>query len=82
LAFRPVAERIDLIDEKSADDLDKVFYETIRTAKARAYGPDYPKMSQILYTAFQRVVTGAGQPEQVANETQKQLAPLLGSSTK
>ena len=74
--------RIDLIDEKSADDLDKVFYEAIRTAKARAYGPNYPKMSQILYTAFQRVVTGAGQPEQVANETQKQLAPLLGSSTK
>ncbi len=69
--------RLDLIDEKSADELDKVFYESIRTAKARAYGPNYPKMSQILYTAFQRAVTGAGKPEQIANETQRQLSPLL-----
>jgi multiple sugar transport system substrate-binding protein len=69
--------RPDLVDEKSFDDIDKVFFESIRTAKARAYGPNYPKMSQILYTAFQKVVTGAGQPEQIANDTQKQLAPLL-----
>jgi hypothetical protein len=40
----------------------KTFQDVLEVARPRAYGPNYPKMSEIVWTMFQEVVTGKKTP--------------------
>jgi multiple sugar transport system substrate-binding protein len=74
-----ITNREDLADDPvwAQDPVEKIFLAAIRSAKARAYGPKYPQISEIMYTTFQSIVTGSMTPEQAAQNAEKQLQPFL-----
>ncbi|WP_410770394.1 extracellular solute-binding protein [Fontibacillus sp. BL9] len=60
------------------DDKDlKVFADAMEVAKARAYGPEYPKMSEAIQIMIQQVITGSKTPEQAVKEAGDKIEPLL-----
>jgi multiple sugar transport system substrate-binding protein len=79
VAAGQITNREDLAEDPvwAQDPVEKIFLAAIRSAKARAYGPKYPQISEIMYTTFQSIVTGSMTPEQAAKNAEKQLQPFL-----
>lgn len=46
----------------------KVFADSMEVAKARAYGPNYPKISEAIQIMIQQVIGGAKTPEEAVKE--------------
>jgi multiple sugar transport system substrate-binding protein len=70
--------------QDTADDPDwtsdpnkKVFVDQVAIARPRAYGANYPQISEQVSTAFQRVLTGDATPETAAQEAGAAIQPLL-----
>lgn len=59
------------------DPVKKVFTEQIAVAKARAYGPNYPQVSEQIMAMVQSVLIGARTPEQAAADASAAITPLL-----
>jgi multiple sugar transport system substrate-binding protein len=61
VAAGQITNREDLAEDLvwAQDPVEKIFLAAIRSAKARAYGPKYPQISEIMYTTFQSIVTGS-----------------------
>lgn len=53
------------------------FLQQLEVAKARVYGPDYPKMADALTTAFQSVLSGQAEPQEALNKAADVIEPLL-----
>jgi multiple sugar transport system substrate-binding protein len=79
VAAGQITNREDLAGDPvwAEDPVEKIFLAAIRSAKARAYGPKYPQISEIMYTTFQSIVTGSMTPEEAAKNAEHQLQPLL-----
>lgn len=61
----------------TADPIKNVFTEQVAVAKARAYGPNYPQISEQLMAMVQSVLIGARTPEQAATDAAAAIQPLL-----
>ncbi len=59
------------------DPIKKIFTEQIAVAKARAYGPNYPQISEQIMAMVQSVLIGARTPEQAAADAASVITPLL-----
>lgn len=55
----------------------KTFADAMEVAKARAYGPDYPKISETVQEMIQQVLTGAKSSEDAVKEADEKIKPLL-----
>ncbi|GAB7057055.1 MULTISPECIES: sugar ABC transporter substrate-binding protein [unclassified Paenibacillus] len=55
----------------------KIFADGMNVAKARAYGPNYPKISDAIQEMIQQVLTGVKSPEDAVKETDAKIKPLL-----
>ncbi|MDD9271727.1 ABC transporter substrate-binding protein [Paenibacillus sp. GCM10023248] len=55
----------------------KVFADAMKVAKARAYGPSYPKISEAIQNMMQEVITGAKTPEAAVKDAGVKINPLL-----
>lgn len=71
--------RKDLIQDPiwQNDKLMKIFADSMDVAKARAYGPNYPKISDAVQEMLQQVLTGIKSPEDAVKETDAKIKPLL-----
>lgn len=56
----------------------KVFADAMKVAKARAYGPNYPKISEAIQIMIQEVITGAKSPEDAVKEAGDKIDAILG----
>ncbi|WP_010277922.1 ABC transporter substrate-binding protein [Paenibacillus senegalensis] len=74
-----IPSRKDLIEEEywQEDEYMKIFASQHEWAKARAYGPDYPKISEAIQEMIQRTITGVSTPEEAASEAAAKIAPFL-----
>lgn len=61
----------------TADPVTKVFAGQVAVAKARAYGPGYPQISEAIMSMVQSVLIGARTPQEAADDTAAAIAPLL-----
>ncbi|MFC5702674.1 extracellular solute-binding protein [Cohnella faecalis] len=55
----------------------KVFADSMKVAKARAYGPNYPKISDAIQIMLQEVITGAKSPEDAVKAADAKIKPNL-----
>lgn len=55
----------------------KVFESQLADAHARAYGKDYPKISEAIQLSMQEALTGASTPEAAAKKAAETITPLL-----
>ena len=55
----------------------KVFEDQLQYAHARAYGKDYPKISEAIQLSMQEALTGASTPEAAAKKAADTITPLL-----
>ena len=55
----------------------KVFESQLADAHARAYGKDYPKISEAIQLSMQEALTGASTPEAAAKKAADSINPLL-----
>lgn len=55
----------------------KVFESQLADAHARAYGKDYPKISEAIQLSMQEALTGASTPEAAAKKAADTITPLL-----
>jgi multiple sugar transport system substrate-binding protein len=55
----------------------KIFADGMDVAKARSYGPNYPKISDSIQEMIQQVLTGVKSPEDAVKETNDKIQPLL-----
>ena len=55
----------------------KVFEDQLQYAHARAYGKDYPKISEAIQLSMQEALTGASTPEAAAKKAAETINPLL-----
>jgi multiple sugar transport system substrate-binding protein len=55
----------------------KQFSDSMENAKARAYGPNYPKISGAVSQMIQQVLTGTKSPEDAIKEANGEIEPLL-----
>ncbi|TDF93196.1 ABC transporter substrate-binding protein [Paenibacillus piri] len=71
--------RKDLIQDPvwQSDKLMKIFADSMDVAKARAYGANYPKISDSIQEMIQQVLTGIKSPEDAVKETDAKIKPLL-----
>ncbi|MCZ8516945.1 sugar ABC transporter substrate-binding protein [Paenibacillus filicis] len=71
--------RKDLIQDPiwQNDKLLKIFADSMDVAKARAYGPNYPKISDAVQEMLQQVLTGIKSPEDAVKDTDAKIKPLL-----
>ena len=71
--------RADLAANKAFTDnpIKNLFTEQVAVAKARAYGPNYPQISEQLMAMVQSVLIGARTPEQAAADAATAIQPLL-----
>lgn len=82
-AFLQAAGRLparkDLIQDPiwQKDKFMKIFADSMDVAKARAYGPNYPKMSDSIQEMLQQVLSGVKSPEDAVKETDGKIKPLL-----
>jgi multiple sugar transport system substrate-binding protein len=53
------------------------FAEEIAVARPRAYGPNYPQASELVWTMVQSVLTGVATPEEALQEAAPQVKSLL-----
>lgn len=56
----------------------KIFADAMKVAKARAYGPSYPKISEAIQIMMQEVITGAKTPEAAVKDADAKIKPQLG----
>ena len=61
----------------SSDPKLKVFEDQLQYAHARAYGKDYPKISEAIQLSMQEALTGASTPEAAAKKAADTMNPLL-----
>ena len=61
----------------SSDPKLKVFEDQLQYAHARAYGKDYPKISEAIQLSMQEALTGASTPEAAAKKAAETINPLL-----
>ena len=61
----------------TSDPIQKAFAEAVSVAKPRAYGPNYPKMSEEIMRMVGGVLTGAQTPEQAVAAASKVIKPLV-----
>jgi multiple sugar transport system substrate-binding protein len=54
-----------------------VFAASLETAKPRAYGPNYPKVSDAVQQAFQSAISGQATPEAALKQAAQTIKPLL-----
>lgn len=54
-----------------------VFVKSLQTAKPRAYGPNYPKISNAVQQAFQSAISGQMTASAALNQATQAIAPLL-----
>ncbi len=62
--------------EWAQDENMKIFMEQLETAQPRAYGANYPEISNLVQEAIQRAITGED-VEEVMKSTAEQITPLL-----
>lgn len=62
-----------------AKDPFPTYLEQLQVAKARVYGPNYPKMADALTQAFQAVLSGQQTPKQALDAASKTIKPLLAA---
>lgn len=55
----------------------KTFIKQLQVARARVYGPNYPKMADAIVTAFQSVLSGQDEPQSALNKAADTIEPLL-----
>ncbi|MDB5054642.1 MAG: sugar transporter substrate-binding protein [Bacilli bacterium] len=55
----------------------KIFADGMKVAKARAFGPNYPKISEAIQIMLQEVITGAKAPEAAVKDADAKIKPLL-----
>ncbi len=74
-----ITNRSDLSDAEifTSDPMIAKFVEAVSVAKPRAYGPNYPQMSQEVMNMVQSVLVGGRTPEQAAADAAAVIAPLL-----
>jgi multiple sugar transport system substrate-binding protein len=60
----------------TSDPIQKAFSQAVSVAKPRAYGPNYPKMSEEIMRMVSGVLSGAETPEQAAAAAAKVIKPL------
>lgn len=74
-----IPSRKDLIKDEywQTDKYMKIFADQHQYAKARAYGPNYPKISEAVQDMVQQTVTGVKSPEDAAKEADAKIKPLL-----
>lgn len=54
-----------------------VFVRSLQTARPRAYGPNYPKISNAVQQAFQSAISGQLSASAALNQASQTIAPLL-----
>lgn len=74
-----IPSRKDLINDDywQTDQYMKIFADQHQHAKARAYGPNYPKISEAVQDMVQQTVTGVKSPEDAVKEATDKIKPLL-----
>jgi multiple sugar transport system substrate-binding protein len=74
-----IPNREDLADdpEWTEDHIARTFLEAVRTARSRAYGPNYLGISGIISKMLRDVLTNFETPEEAANQARANLRPLL-----
>lgn len=74
-----IPSRKDLINDDywQIDQYMKIFADQHQYAKARAYGPNYPKISEAVQDMVQQTVTGVKSPEDAVKEATDKIKPLL-----
>lgn len=79
LAAGRLPSRKDLIQDPAWQDDKylKIFADGMAVAKARAYGPEYPKISEAVQEMIQQVLTGYKTPEEAVKEADEKIKPLL-----
>jgi multiple sugar transport system substrate-binding protein len=79
IASGRLPSRTDMIKDATwqNDNSMKVFADSMEVAKARAYGPNYPKVSDAVQEMLQQVLTGVKAPEEAVKETETKIKPLL-----
>ena len=65
----------------TADPIQRAFAEAVAVARPRAYGPNYPRISDELIRMVQGVLGGTATPEQAAAAAQAAIRPLLSPGT-
>jgi multiple sugar transport system substrate-binding protein len=56
-----------------------VFVNSLQTARPRAYGPNYPKISNAVQQAFQEAISGQKSAADALAEAAQTIKPLLAS---
>lgn len=71
--------RSDMVEDPAflEDPAKAVFVDMVAIAKARAYGPNYPEISQQIMTMVQSVLAGGQSPEEAAQAAAATIEPLL-----
>ncbi|SFL55552.1 multiple sugar transport system substrate-binding protein [Paenibacillus sp. 1_12] len=79
IASGRLPSRTDMINDATwqNDKSTKVFADSMNVSKARAYGPNYPKISDAVQEMLQQVLTGVKSPEDAVKETETKIKPLL-----
>lgn len=54
-----------------------IFVSSLQTAKPRAYGPNYPKISNAVQQAFQSAISGQSSVSAALNQASQTITPLL-----
>jgi multiple sugar transport system substrate-binding protein len=69
---KDIAARPEFAEEPFA-----TYIEQLQVARARVYGPEYPRMADALTQAFQSVLSGQQEPEAALEEAASVIDPLL-----
>lgn len=74
-----ITNRSDLADAEifTSDPIIAKFVEAVSVAKPRAYGPNYPQISQEIMNMVQSVLVGGRTPEEAATSAATIIEPLL-----
>lgn len=74
------ADAVDLKDFWTADARYKVFNDSMEFAVARGPHPEWPTISEAIYTAEQAVLLGEKDPETAAADAQAVIDPILAET--
>ena len=83
--IKPILETIglpnreDMRDEDpwASDPQQSVFLDMVEIARPRAYGPEYPQISEQISTMYTSVLTGESSPQEAATQASEAIQPLL-----
>jgi len=72
--------RKDMVDDEAfSSPQQQLFISQVEIARPRAYGPNYPQISEQIWTAFQGVLSGNTSPEEAARTAAREIQSLLES---